>query len=196
MQKSPSHYLIAALIVAVALVLCLVTARACTDEDEVAADADVKEHVVDPIESSLSTSSNESASSVVAPAIEPTIVVATTEAPVSSPSSTSAEPEPTAAASRDTDQPQVTSGPEISSSYTASWFATGPNGNYVALGYGSAFSSGDTLRVCHGGACVEVVVNDTCVGCGASKLDLSDQAFGALASLSTGIIDVTVARVG
>jgi len=86
----------------------------------------------------------------------------------------------------------VANGPlpvDVSSRGTATWYAT-PWGGLTAAS--RDYPRGTRLRVCHGARCVGVVVNDYGpeVWTG-HALDLSSDAFAALAPLGAGVIDVT-----
>lgn len=193
-MRQPQRYYIAAGILLVALALIFGVVQCGVDEEEVTAPAPVVElqETVPALEAPTTTTT-----AVVAPTTEaPAPVV--TEAPAEQ--LPHEEPEPTPEPELEPLKPLEEPEPEPAypqqSGYTASWFGTGRNGYYAARGEGSPFPRGAELLVCHGDACVNVIVNDFCVGCGSGKLDLSDEAFSALSPLSVGIIDITVAQVG
>jgi rare lipoprotein A (peptidoglycan hydrolase) len=83
----------------------------------------------------------------------------------------------------------------------ATWYGTGPDGLYAAAGPALRAALGRHWRgshvlVCRSTKCVEVRLNDWCA-CGprhgySTLLDLSDEAFAALAPLSRGVIRVAV----
>lgn len=97
--------------------------------------------------------------------------------------------------------PEVTVPPQ--QGWEASWFASGPDGDYAACQgtadgerctAASGLALGQDVEVCHDAACVAVVVDDVCMGCHAHKLDLSLEAFRRLAPPAVGVIDISVAR--
>ena len=78
----------------------------------------------------------------------------------------------------------------------ASWFATGKDGYYAAACYDLRKAIGPDWRgrhviLSHGGEWFGVVLNDWC-GSHDKLIDLSDEAFNALAPLSRGVIKVGV----
>ncbi|MFF0230640.1 expansin EXLX1 family cellulose-binding protein [Micromonospora sp. NPDC005252] len=69
---------------------------------------------------------------------------------------------------------------------------------YVALGasqYAGAAACGSYLDVSGPKGTVRVMVMDQCVGCGPSKIDLSDEAFARIADRAQGIAQVTYRAV-
>ena len=82
----------------------------------------------------------------------------------------------------------------------ATWHATGRDGAYAAAGpllreaLGRGWR-GTRVLVCSGGRCVRVTLNDVC-WCpkGRRLVDLSDEAFARLASLSRGVIAIDIRR--
>ncbi len=82
----------------------------------------------------------------------------------------------------------------------ATWHATGRDGAYAAAGpllreaLGRGWR-GTQVRVCSGGRCIRVTLNDVC-WCpkGRRLIDLSDEAFARLASLSRGVIVIEICR--
>ena len=82
---------------------------------------------------------------------------------------------------------------------TATWYGTGPGAGHAAAGPGlrsylGADWRGTRVQVCAGAQCVSVRVTDWCACPGKRVIDLSDEDFSRLASLSRGVINVTVTR--
>jgi len=82
----------------------------------------------------------------------------------------------------------------------ATWHATGRDGAFAAAGpllreaLGRGWR-GTRVQVCSGGHCIRVTLNDVC-WCpkGRRLVDLSDEAFARLASLSRGVIAIEIRR--
>jgi rare lipoprotein A len=79
--------------------------------------------------------------------------------------------------------------PATANSGTASWYETPWGGLTTAS---RDYAKGTRLNVCHGGVCVQVVVNDYGPQAWTGRaLDLSSAAFAVLAPLSRGVIPVS-----
>ena len=88
--------------------------------------------------------------------------------------------------------PMVAPAALMSMSGTASWHSTGRSGMYAAAG--PALRVGDwrgrVVTVC-AERCIRVTLTDWCA-CPSRLIDLSDEAFAALAPLSRGLLEVTI----
>jgi len=81
----------------------------------------------------------------------------------------------------------------------ATWYGTGPGAGHAAAGPGLRFGDwrGRRVTVSHGGRSVVVVLDDWCACRSGNRIiDLSDEDFSRLASLSEGVIRVTVTTGG
>lgn len=94
-------------------------------------------------------------------------------------------------------KPKPTIDPDHQVSGDARYYGTGRDGYYAAAGCRLRKAMGPGWRgehvlVAYKRKAVEVILNDAVGGCTSTLIDLSDEAFSALAPLSRGVIQVTV----